>query len=100
MNSSWLDTESSEEIDMMNFTKAMELVKSEFLQKVQSYASNWYEAYSIVAAAVEDRFEVDQSGFIIEFPKGGVPWSEHLKDIEEETQIRIAFVIFQDKGNM
>lgn len=43
---------------MVNFHKAMELVRSEFLTKVHFYANDWWEAYSIVAAAVEARFEV------------------------------------------
>lgn len=97
-NSSWREPSTSEEADMANFTKAMELVSSEFLGKVHHYATDWWEAYSTVASAVEDRFDIDESGVIIEFSKGGVPWKDHLKDIEDETQIRIAFVIFPDKG--
>ncbi|XP_021950965.1 MYG1 exonuclease isoform X2 [Folsomia candida] len=100
LNSSWRDPDPSEEKDMVNFHKAMELVRSEFLTKVHFYANDWWEAYSIVAAAVEARFEVDSSGLIVEFPQGGVPWKDHLKDIEDTTGVMIAFVIYQDGSGM
>ena len=46
------------------------------------------------------QFKVDESGHIIEFPRGGVPWKDHLKDIEEETAVKIAFVIYTDNSGM
>lgn len=57
-NSSWRDAEKSEDIDMTNFRKAMELVRCEFLQKLHFYATDWWEALQIVVSAVENRFEV------------------------------------------
>jgi len=102
LNSSWRDPEMSDEAQMTSFSKAMDLVSQEFLQKVQYYASDWWEAYSLVASAVEDRFDVDETGQIIEFPGGGVPWKEHLRDIEETSNVKkIAFVLYPDpKGGM
>lgn len=45
-------------------------------------------------------FQVDSSGLIVEFPQGGVPWKDHLKDIEDTTGVMIAFVIYQDGSGM
>ena len=40
------------------FYKAMELVRPEFLDKVNYYAGVWWPARSLVATAIEDRFKV------------------------------------------
>lgn len=35
---------------------------------------------------------------MIEFPNGGLPWKEHLRDVEDDMEVKIAGVIYQDKN--
>ena len=56
----------------------MSLVGSEFVDRVQFYANVWWPARSIVADAMEKRFEVYKNGRIISFDNGGCPWKEHF----------------------
>jgi len=86
------------------FYKAMELTKSEFLDKVNYYGKVWWAARDIVSKSMEDRFNVHSSGRIVEFEKGGVPWKEHLFEIEAEEGITgdnsILYAIFTDSNGM
>ena len=69
------------------FYKAMDLVRPEFLDRVMFYADVWWPARSLVATAIEKRFDVHPCGRIIEFASGGCPYKEHLYELEEE-QVR------------
>ena len=40
------------------FNKAMELVRPEFLDRINFYANIWWPARALVAQALEDRFKV------------------------------------------
>ena len=62
----------------------MDLVRPEFVDRVKFYAEVWWPARSLVAAALERRFEVHPCGRIIEFASGGCPYKEHLYELEEE----------------
>jgi len=66
-------------------------------------------ARSIVEKALLDRKSVDESGEIICFPSGGLPWRNHLYDLEkvhglDETQEQgnklIKFVLYTDQAGM
>ncbi|ODM99843.1 hypothetical protein Ocin01_06830 [Orchesella cincta] len=95
LNPSWKDPHPD---PTDGFNKALALVKTEFLNRIYFYAEDWWEAYQIVAGAVDNRFEVDKSGKIIEFTSGGCPWKDHLAKIEETLGIEgeIKFAIFTD----
>jgi len=81
------------------FQKAMELVKSEFLERVFYFKDSWLPARSLVEDAVKKRFEIDARGEIVVFQRGGCPWKEHLFDIENEQSISpdIKYVLYQDQ---
>jgi len=86
------------------FYKAMELTKTEFLDKVNYYGKVWWAARDIVSKSIQERFNVHSSGRVVEFLKGGVPWKEHLFEIETEEGITgdnsILYAIFTDtSGN-
>ena len=66
------------------FNKAMEMALPEFLDKVRYYGQVWWPARSLVAAALDKRFDVHPSGRVIEFSSGGCPYKEHLYALEEE----------------
>jgi len=97
LNSSWRDPKPDE---TQGFNKALQLVGAEFVERIHHYATDWWEAYSIVFASVDARYDVDRSGEIIELENGAVPWKEHLADIEAETSVKINFVIFPDQKGM
>jgi len=84
------------------FYKAMDLVRPEFLDRVKFYAEVWWPARSLVAAAIEKRFDVHSCGRIIEFASGGCPYKEHLYELEEEQGMegQILFALFTDSNGM
>jgi uncharacterized UPF0160 family protein len=94
--------EQSEEILMERFSKAMQLIGGEFLDKVKYYGDIWYPVRSLVQDALHSRNKVHDSGSIIDLSNneygGGFPWKEHLFDLETEENIsgQIKFVIFKD----
>lgn len=47
--------------------------------------------------AIEGRHEVDSSGEIIQLAQGGVPWKEHLYELEAELQLQppIKFCLYE-----
>lgn len=104
----------------------MELVREEFLQRLDFYQHSWLPARSLVEEALAQRFQVsaweealwllirkcfpstytplpfqvDPSGEIVELAKGGCPWKEHLYHLETELcpPVAIAFVIYTDQN--
>ncbi|RWS03210.1 UPF0160 protein MYG1: mitochondrial-like isoform X2 [Dinothrombium tinctorium] len=97
---SWRE-ESNDQILFERFEKAMQMVGNEFVDRVSFYINDWLPAKKVVEKAIMSRFEVDESGTIIDLTSagGGVPWKEHLFCIEKEVGIEnaIKFVIFEDK---
>jgi len=83
------------------FDKAMEMVGSEFIDRLNYYKDSWLPARKLVDEAIADRNNVDASGEIIVFKHSGCPWKEHLFDIEEELNItpNIKFVLYQDNNH-
>lgn len=82
------------------FQKAMLVVREEFLHTVEYFTSVWLPARNLVQAAVEKRYSINETGQILLFECGGLPWKEHLFDIEEALGIQneIKYVLFQDKS--
>jgi len=82
------------------FMKAMALVGSELIDRVQYFYKSWWPAREIVVAAVNKRHEIDPSGEIIAFESGGCPWKDHLFTLEEELGITpgIKFSLFADQS--
>lgn len=80
----------------VKFEEAKQLVGAEFIDKVQYYACNWWPARAIVDRAVSNRFDISDSGEILELDES-CPWKNHLFDIEVERQcVGVAkFVIFK-----
>ncbi len=56
------------------FYKAMDLVWPEFHDRVQFYVKVWWPARKVVAKALEDRFNVHESGKILLLENGGCPF--------------------------
>lgn len=86
------------------FQKAMELTKVEFLDRVNYYGKVWWAARDIVSKTMEERFKAHPSGRLIEFTAGGVPWKEHLFELEAEEGLgesnSILYSIYTDQNGM
>lgn len=82
------------------FQRAMDLVREEFLQRVDFYQHSWLPARALVQEALAQRFQVDPSGEIVELAKGGCPWKEHLYHLESglSPPVTVAFVIYTDQA--
>ncbi|XP_040563826.1 MYG1 protein C27H6.8 [Lepeophtheirus salmonis] len=81
------------------FFDAINLVRPEFLDRIDYYAQVWWPARRIVKEAVQKRLQVHESGKIIAFDRDGCPFSEHIYQIEKEEGIEILYVIFHDASN-
>lgn len=102
LSPNWNDEEKDFDV---GFYKAMDLTRLEFLDRVNYYGKVWWAARDIVNQCIQDRFKVHQSGRVLEFVKGGgVPWKEHLFELEEENNLTgassILYVIFTDQSGM
>lgn len=92
-NPDWMEDKTPEQIDGL-FLEAKKYVGEEFLDKVKYFAMSWLPARKLVEAAVAKRFEVHQSGEILELERF-CPWQEHLRDIEKEIDgLKVKFVVF------
>eukprot|EP00794_Sanderia_malayensis_P016632 gene16632-18322_t len=82
------------------FNKAMDLVRSEFMDRVSYFKDAWLPAKSLVQEAISKRFEVDSSGEVVCFANGGCPWKDYLFCIEEELNLepKLKFVLFPDQN--
>ena len=96
LNPSWFDPSPNPD---EQFTKAVALTGSEFLQSLQYYSNDWFLARDIVSASLAQAFGPDNQ--ILEL-NSSCPWKTHLHELEEEQHIfgRTKFVIFTDQSGM
>jgi len=101
LSPNWNDEEQDFDI---GFYKAVDLTKGEFLERVNYYGKVWWAARDIVNDCIQDRFKVHKSGRVLEFAKGGVPWKEHLFELEAENNLSgdssILYVLYTDQSGM
>jgi len=100
LNPTWLEETPDYEA---GFLKAMEVTRTEFLDRVHYFGRVWWGARDTVARALQDRFQVHQGGRVIEFA-GGVPWKEHLFELEEEQGLEgdssILYTVYSDQNGL
>ncbi|XP_075984847.1 MYG1 exonuclease isoform X2 [Anticarsia gemmatalis] len=96
LNPDW-NTKQTHDMDEI-FKKAMVLVSEEFLYTVNYFVNVWLPARVYVKSSLESRFNIHNSGQIVEFTER-FPWKEHLFDLEEELGLghEVKYVIFNDK---
>ncbi|XP_023651030.2 MYG1 exonuclease [Paramormyrops kingsleyae] len=82
------------------FHKALEMVGTEFLDRLDFYQNSWLPARAVVKKAMEKRTQVDPSGEVVLLEQGGCPWKEHLFSLETELNVEtsIKFVLYQDQN--
>ncbi|XP_038608331.1 MYG1 exonuclease [Tachyglossus aculeatus] len=97
LNPRWNDPDGDAQA---RFHQAMELVRDEFLQRVDFYRHSWLPAGALVKAALARRFQVDPSGRVLELAEGGCPWKDHLFRLEAglDPPRRLDFVLFPDQS--
>ena len=88
----------------VGFYRAMDLTREEFVDKVTYYGKVWWAARDVVSRALQNRFQVHGSGRVLEFGQGGVPWKEHLFELEKEEGISgdssILYTLYTDQNGM
>lgn len=96
LNTRWNQDSSNEATDAA-FRKAVALTGSEFLEAVDYVAKCWLPARQLVEEAVNSRKQIDDSGEIIMLSQGGVPWKEHLYELEHSLGIPpVKFCLYED----
>ncbi|KAI5288679.1 hypothetical protein KEM52_001067 [Ascosphaera acerosa] len=66
------------------FAKASTFMGETFDRKLRWAVRSWLPARAVMQKAYAARRDVHPSGRIIALPEGGVPWKEHLYNLEEE----------------
>lgn len=95
-NPAWNQTDLDENVQ---FNLALDYVGKEFEDKIKFYALTWWPARVYVEKAINERFNIDESGAIIRL-ETSVPWKSHLFALEKELNIadsEIKYVISLDK---
>ena len=83
------------------FGLASSLMGNTFLRKLHGAATAWLPARTIVKNAFDSRAQNHPSGQLMMLPRAGIPWKEHLYNIEEEAGLpedkKILYVLYPEK---
>jgi uncharacterized UPF0160 family protein len=83
------------------FAQASKLMGTSFLRKLHGAATAWLPARSVVKQAFDSRQTAHPSGQLMVLPRAGIPWKEHLYNIEDEAKLteaqKILYVIYPEK---
>ena len=83
------------------FGLASTLMGTTFLRKLHGAATAWLPARAIVKEAFEARTNDHPSGQLMTLPRAGIPWKEHLYEIEDEAGIaagsKVLYVVYPEK---
>ena len=86
------------------FEVAVATCGQDFVSVMTSIVESDIPARKLVEEALLKRFETDASGEILCFPSGGMPWKNHLYDLEKQHNVvepsLIKFVLYQDVAKM
>jgi uncharacterized UPF0160 family protein len=84
------------------FEIASNMCGEDFLSVLTHIVESDLPARSFVEEAVKKRFECDASGEIIALHSGGLPWKNHLYELEHQYNIDpcIKFVLYTDQAGM
>jgi uncharacterized UPF0160 family protein len=97
LNPAWNEDQSAS-VTNSQFSKAMILTGSEFVDHVTDLVQRWWPARAGVIKGINSRLHVHPSGSLVVFDNA-CPWQSHLFDVEKEMQISpILYVIFPDSG--
>ena len=82
------------------FLNASKLMGTAFLRKLHGAATAWLPARSTVKEAFDSRSKQHSSGRVLVLPKAGIPWKEHLYNLEEAESLpedkRLLYVLYPE----
>lgn len=94
-------TEQPQAEEDYRFGQASALMGNAFLRKLHGAATAWLPARSVVKAAFDSRSKEHSSGQLLVLPRAGIPWKEHLYNIEQEAGLtadqHVLFVLYPEK---
>ena len=83
------------------FGLASSLMGTTFLRKLHGAATAWLPARAIVKGAFDARMQNHPSGQLMVLPRAGIPWKEHLYNIEDEAGLpadkKFFYVLYPEK---
>ena len=83
------------------FGKASDLMGKAFFRKLHGAATAWLPARTMVKNAFESREKEHPSGQIMILPRAGIPWKEHLYNIEDAGGLtedkKVLYVLYPEK---
>ena len=84
------------------FQEAMKICGEDFLSVMTVVVESDIPARSFVERALLDRHQVDASGEIIKLESGGLPWKDHLYELEKVHSVDplVKFVLYTDISGM
>jgi uncharacterized UPF0160 family protein len=84
------------------FSQASSVMGMAFLRKLHGAVTAWLPARTIVKDAFHDRVQNHHSGSIMVLPRAGIPWKEHLYNIEDSEGLaddkKILYVLYPEKA--
>ncbi|PAA87143.1 hypothetical protein BOX15_Mlig029752g2, partial [Macrostomum lignano] len=98
----WWNATDGEPEDTL-FAKAMELVGTEFRDRLSYYKDCWWPARKLVASAFAKCTSYDPKGRILvldSVPSGGLPWKSHLYELERQADClgQVLFALYKDNN--
>ncbi|CAB9500422.1 UPF0160 protein MYG1, mitochondrial [Seminavis robusta] len=84
------------------FQQASDICGQDFLAVLTKIVESDIPARAFVEKALLQRNEIDSSGEIIKFESGGLPWRNHLYELEKEHSVEplVKFVLYTDQAGM
>lgn len=98
-NLEWNDEQTDEKF-FDRFLQAIDYIREEFVSIIKNLNDVWWPSRDIVKNAIKNRFEIDESGAIVELKSEIVPpYLKHLFMLEKDLGIEgeIKYAIFKDK---
>lgn len=92
-----------EEVDPdERFMQAVSLCGQDFMNVMVSIVESDIPARELVEKALLERYNLDSSGEIISLESGGLPWKNHLYELERAHNVdpKIKFVLYTDQAGM
>jgi uncharacterized UPF0160 family protein len=104
LNPKWneVDSDGNRPNEDERFEQAVDLCGKDFVSVMTGIVESDIPARNIVEEALLTRMEVDSSGEIVSLESGGLPWRNHLYDLEKEHKVDplVKFVLYTDQGGM
>jgi len=101
MNTRW-NTPPGGPTEDERFAKASTLCGEEFAAFLENIVCVELPAREVVETALRNRLAVHASGAIMKLPSGGVPWKDHVYELERThgAEGQVKFVLYQDSSGM